>query len=173
MVIALSWCSDEGGCNEVSPYDHFQTMVRLGGGEWPLLVQIRPVSPVCSLFCGLHLTFWIVGQEEVCSFFLLFFLFHLLFLFLFHFSLLFFLFLFPQVRAKSQDFSQLEGIESQWFQRIASSLLFTSILKGSVAPLINQPIIYWYLFEHRFCEFSPVPGLLDMPLAPSKHLQSH
>lgn len=57
MAIALPWCSDEGGCNEVSPYDHFQTMVRLGGGEWPLLVQIRPVSSVCSLFCGLHLTF--------------------------------------------------------------------------------------------------------------------
>ena len=47
MAVALPSCSEEGWCPGASPYDHFQTMVRVGG-EGLLSGQIRPVPSVCS-----------------------------------------------------------------------------------------------------------------------------
>lgn len=111
------------------PRYHFQTMV---GGKGPLSLQIRPVPSICSSLYGLHLSSNSRARGSMSSSFLLLFLLPSSSYFLLHFpfstssAFLFFLFLFRSVR-EYLPFQPSRGIETQWFQRIASSQLFTSL----------------------------------------------
>lgn len=42
VTITCPWCRDEGCCNEASPYDHPQTLVKISR-DGPLPAEIRPV----------------------------------------------------------------------------------------------------------------------------------